>query len=190
MADQNTPLDYEFLDDVQELTTPAELKAISDETRQKVLGILLERSATTSQLAEVLGQPKGTVGHHLRVLARAGLIRVVRTRQVRAITEKYYGRVAREWRASGAQGATDITAAMVRQVLSERVPEEGMSAFVLVHTRLSCHAAQQFFERLQALAEEFTNESSPEERGYGFIGGVYLTDWPDRKEPETGKADG
>jgi DNA-binding transcriptional ArsR family regulator len=39
--------------------------------------------------------PKGTVGHHVKVLEKAGLIRVVRTRQVRAVTEKFYGRTAR-----------------------------------------------------------------------------------------------
>ena len=42
-----------------------------------------------------LDTPKGTVGHHLKVLEKAGLVRVVRTRKVRALTEKYYGRVAR-----------------------------------------------------------------------------------------------
>lgn len=184
MANHNPPLDYAFLDDVQELTTPEQLKAISDGTRQKILGILGERSRTTSQLAEILGRPKGTAGHHLRVLARAGLIRVVRTRQVRAMTEKYYGRVAREWIASGDQADADVTAAMLRQVVSERVPEEGTSSCVLVHSRLSCDDAQQFIVRVQALAREFTDASSPEELVYGFVGGVYLTDWPALQEQE------
>jgi hypothetical protein len=39
--------------------------------------------------------PKGTAGYHVGVLERAGLVRVVATRRVRAMTEKYYGRVAR-----------------------------------------------------------------------------------------------
>lgn len=187
MTNHTTPLDYDIRHDVQELTTPEQLKAISDGTRQKILGILGERSFTTSQLAEVLHQPKGTVGHHLRVLARVGLIRVVRTRQVRAMTEKYYGRVAREWIASGAQAGIDVTAAMLRQVESERVREEGDSSFVLVHSRLSCEAAQQFVARVQAVAREFTEASSPEEPVYAFIGGVYLTDWPaaSREDRET-----
>ena len=50
---------------------------------------------STTELAEKLGLPKGTVGHHLKVLEKAGLVHVVRTRQVRAVTEKFYGRVAR-----------------------------------------------------------------------------------------------
>ena len=37
---------------------------------------------------EKLGLPKGTVGHHVKVLEKAGLVRVVRTRKVRALTEQ------------------------------------------------------------------------------------------------------
>ena len=55
--------------------------------------------------------PKGTVGHHLKVLEKAGLIRVVRTRQVRALTEKYYGRVARLFELKGVDSdAEDLRA--------------------------------------------------------------------------------
>jgi predicted ArsR family transcriptional regulator len=48
-----------------------------------------------TELADELGLPKGTVGHHVKVLEDAGLVRVVRTRRVRAVTEKSYGRTAR-----------------------------------------------------------------------------------------------
>ena len=41
--------------------------------------LLRERAASTSELAVALEAPKGTVGHHLKVLESAGLIRVVRT---------------------------------------------------------------------------------------------------------------
>ena len=66
---------------------PDQFRTVGDPTRQRIISLLSER-ATTSQLAEALRQPKGSVGHHLKVLEEAGLIRVVRTRQVRAITEK------------------------------------------------------------------------------------------------------
>jgi DNA-binding transcriptional ArsR family regulator len=35
------------------------------------------------------------VGYHLKVLEEAGLVHVVRTKKVRAIEAKYYGRTAR-----------------------------------------------------------------------------------------------
>ena len=68
--------------------------------------------------------PKGTVGHHLKVLERAGLVHVVRTRQVRALTEKYYGRVARlfvmkgDEHDDGARGG-GLAAMMLRQAADE-----------------------------------------------------------------------
>src|SRR5581483_5176673 len=79
---------------VLELTTPAQFKALGDPLRQKALGLLAERAATTGELAAALHCPTSTMAHHLHVLERAGLIRVVRTRQVRAVTERYYGRTA------------------------------------------------------------------------------------------------
>jgi DNA-binding transcriptional ArsR family regulator len=90
-----SPPDYEFSHDILEVRDPEQFKAVGDPTRSKIISLLTEKAATTSQLAEALGQPKGSIGHHLKVLEKVGLIRVVRTRQVRAITEKYYGRTAR-----------------------------------------------------------------------------------------------
>ena len=86
--------DYEA-DDVLVVREPEQLRALGDDLRSHVVVLLRDRAHSTTELAEKLGLPKGTVGHHLKVLEKAGLVRVVRTRQVRALTEKYYGRVAR-----------------------------------------------------------------------------------------------
>lgn len=93
MADHKAP-DYE-LDDVLDVDRPEQFKALFEETRVAIVDLLLERAATVKELAETLGKPKGTIGHHVSALVAAGLIRVVRTRMVRAIEAKYYGRVAR-----------------------------------------------------------------------------------------------
>ena len=85
--------DYE-LDDRLELE-PAQLKLMLEPTRLRIIDLLSERAATTSQLADVLGRPKGTIGHHCKALERVGLIRVVRIARVRAMEERYYGRTAR-----------------------------------------------------------------------------------------------
>jgi DNA-binding transcriptional ArsR family regulator len=63
--------------------------------RLRIVAILRERAATTTELAEQVGLAKGTVAHHLKVLESAGVVKVVRTRRVRAMTESFYGRVAR-----------------------------------------------------------------------------------------------
>ena len=86
--------DYD-LDDVLVVEDPKQLRALGDVLRARIVMLLRERAASTTELAAVLETPKGTVGHHLKVLETAGLVRVVRTRKVRALTEKFYGRVAR-----------------------------------------------------------------------------------------------
>src|SRR5262245_11943350 len=83
------------LDDQLVVTGPAQLRALADPLRATILDLLLERGATVAELASAAGRPKSTVAHHVNVLVDAGMLRVVRTRRVRAIDERYYGRTAR-----------------------------------------------------------------------------------------------
>lgn len=190
MTDHTAFPDYR-LDDWQDLTSPAQIKAIADATRQTILGLLGERAATTSQLADLLQQPKGTVGHHLAALQRAGLIRVVRTRQVRALTEKYYGRVARQWRIAGVEGTDDVVQAMVEEWRAERVPADTdpLGASVLVHGRMSIHDAEEFARRIHDVAQEFQARVEPGEPVFGFFATVYKANWPALKHSESESGD-
>src|SRR5437870_1292731 len=70
--------DYEA-DDVLVVSEPERLRALADDLRNKIVMRLRERARSISELAEELELPKGTVGHHVKVLEKAGLIRVVRT---------------------------------------------------------------------------------------------------------------
>src|ERR671930_2688851 len=95
MMSINPPIpDYELAERV-EVTTPAQLRAIADPLRGTILDLLLERAATVAELAAAVQRPKSTVAHHVKVLVEAGMLRVVRTKRVRAIEERYYGRTAR-----------------------------------------------------------------------------------------------
>src|SRR3954453_21252681 len=190
MTDHTEIPDYD-LDDVLYLTTPDQFKAITGSTRPRILGLLAQQAATTKQIAEILRLPKGTAGHHLKVLEDAGLLRVVRTRQVRAITEKYYGRVARTYRistdecapgVSGAPVPPEVLAHPLRQAMSEYAPSpegDDPSTFMITHARIPASRARQFALRLEALSNEFTRDPTPGEKVYGLIAGVYLTNWPD-----------
>jgi DNA-binding transcriptional ArsR family regulator len=181
--------DYEFLDEVLAVTEPEQFKAVGDSTRQRIIVLLSERAATTSQLAEALGQPKGSVGHHLKVLESAGLIRVVRTRQARALTEKYYGRTARlfEFHDIGRDEEGDPFR-FFRQVMNEAVltpPEAEVSWSTLRYARIPAEKAREFQRRVLELADEFGgHESVPEENVYALLGGVYLTDLPELPKDE------
>lgn len=189
---QNSSPNYE-LDDVLELTTPEQFAAIGDPTRGKILHVLGERAATTTQVAAVLQLPKGTVAHHLRVLESAGLIKVVRTRQVRAITEKYYGRVARRSHISvdGCEPGVDISALVSIQEVPfpfnhafeemRHSPDDGTAPNLTTfpHGRMTEAEAQEFVDRLRALVDEFRNKQTPGGKVYALIASLFLTDLPD-----------
>src|SRR5690349_6900844 len=89
-----SPPDYDLADRIA-LTRPSQVKAIGNPLRSTIVGLLHKRAATVSELAAARERPKSTVAHHVKVLADAGLVRVVRTRRVRAIEERFYGRTAR-----------------------------------------------------------------------------------------------
>lgn len=181
--------DYEFLHKVLDVRDPEQFKAVGDPTRSRIISLLGEKAATTSQLAEALGQPKGSVGHHLKVLESAGLIRVVRTRQVRAITEKYYGRTAQLFQLHNIGWDDEAGQFMfLRQVMNEAVvtpPAEEVGGDTLRHARIPAEKAREFHRRILELADEFGDcESVSGESVYVFLGGVYLTDLPELPEEE------
>jgi len=172
--------DYEA-DDVLVVSEREQLRALADDLRTSIVALLRERALSTSDLAAELGIPKGTVGHHLKVLERAGLIHVVRTRQVRALTEKYYGRVARLYVIKSEDdpelGAT-LAAAAFRQAANEigRVADEGRMTQALVHARLTETEAKRFLRRLEKLIDEFRARESADGDPYGFALGFYPVD--------------
>ena len=65
-----------------------QLHAIGDPTRWRILGRLQVGPASIQELAVALGSAKGTIGHHVRVLERSGLIRLAETKRVRGVVEK------------------------------------------------------------------------------------------------------
>ncbi len=177
-----------------EVRSEVQIRAVADSTRRRILSLLRERAASTTELAEALGQPKGTVAHHVKVLEDAVLIRVVRTRKVRAITEKYYGRLARLYRIiaddSEPYDAAAMGALMLRQAADEVAPDAGKaddpSSLVAVHARVPVADARRFARRLEELASDFQALEGPDERVYGFVAGVYATDLRDLPKQKKG----
>jgi DNA-binding transcriptional ArsR family regulator len=176
-ADQHV-LDYE-IEDFVTADQPGQLKALGDSTRIAILTLLLERAATTTHLAAALQKPKGTVGYHLKVLEESGLIRIVRTRQVRAMTEKYYGRVGRTI-VYGATPERTEKLFMLREAMDEISldDEAALPMFTLRRIRLSEQAAVEFSKRIWELAEEYVALPRSGDSMYGFLAGIYPTDHP------------
>lgn len=166
--------------------TPDQLKVSLDRTRKTILDLLSDAAATTSQIADVLDIPKGTVGHHMKALEQAGLIRVVRTEKVRAIEAKYYGRTARTFLLGSTKdtGAIDYEPGfMFREALEDvaaaydqRDRLEGKPGIGTIrHVRIPDDRAAEWVERLHALMDEFIKQPRGGDTSYGFVVGLYPT---------------
>jgi DNA-binding transcriptional ArsR family regulator len=177
-GDLNPP-DYELADRIA-LTEPAQVKAISHPLRTAILGLLHERAATVNELAVALGRPKSTVAHHVKVLAEAKLLQVVRTRRVRAIEERFYGRTARMFYVGLERGELprDFNDFDVAARESEAAYHDGKLWGFIRHARITEAQASEFWERMAELVEGFDQLPRSGDTMYGFAIGVYPTDQP------------
>ena len=183
MARKSAPPDYELADRLA-LTAPSQVKAISHPLRITILGLLHERAATVSELAVALERPKSTVAHHVKVLAEAALVQVVRTRRVRAIEERFYGRTARmfyvgvERSAEGDELPRDFNDFEVAAGESTAAYRDGKLWGFIRHARISEAQASEFWERMAELVAEFDELPRSGGKVYGFALGVNPTDHP------------
>ena len=183
MAGNPSPPDYALADRIA-LTEPAQVKAISHPLRTTILGLLHERAATVGELAVALERHKSTVAHHVRVLNEAGLVQVVKTRRVRAIEERFYGRTARmfyvgvERRSDDDELPRDFNDFEVAARESSEAYRGGKLWGFIRHARISEAQAADFWERMAELVAEFDQLPRAGDTVYGFAVGVYPTDHP------------
>ncbi len=188
MSSNSRVPDYDLPDTV-EVATPAQLKAIADPLRSTILDLVLERAATVAELAAAVGRPNSTVAHHVNVLLDAGMLRVVRTRRVRAIEERYYGRTGRTIRVAVVRRPGDTSTPVCINGLSvaaaESVPAHEADTLytTLRHVRIPASAASQFWRRVEALMREFSELPRSGDTVYGFAAGLYPTDHPSLPDP-------
>ncbi|MGH3110100.1 MAG: ArsR/SmtB family transcription factor [Gaiellaceae bacterium] len=183
MAVNPFPPDYHLADRIA-LTRTSQVKAISHPLRTTILGLLHERAATVTELAVAVERPKSTVAHHVKVLTEAGLVQVERTRRVRAIEERFYGRTARmfyvgvERSPDGDDMPRDFNDFEVAAGESAAAYRDGKLWGFIRHARISETQASAFWERMAELVAEFDQLSRSGETVYGFAVGIYPTDHP------------
>jgi DNA-binding transcriptional ArsR family regulator len=182
VASETTPPGYELAERIA-LTQPSQVKALAHPLRNTILGLLHERAATVTELAAAVGRPKSTVAHHVGVLVDAGLVKVVRTRRVRAIEERFYGRTARMFyvsldRGSAEEVPRDFNDFEVAAAESVDAFRDGKLWGFIRHARITEEQASAFWERMAELVTEFDRLPREGETMYGFAVGVYPTDQP------------
>jgi DNA-binding transcriptional ArsR family regulator len=171
-------LDYS-LDDRIDADTPARLKALGDPLRQLVLDLVLERAMTVTELAERIGRPRGSVAHHVDLLVEVGLLRVVRTRRVRSIDERFYGRAARTIYFPDEAHGNDVPFfADARAMMDFDAPADTPGLFTMRAVRIPEQRAAEYVERLEALALEFSNTPRGGTREFALLVGLFPTNRP------------
>jgi DNA-binding transcriptional ArsR family regulator len=180
------------LEDLRVVTSTPELKALFHPLRDQLLDLVLERAATVAELAEAVGRPKSSVAYHVNLLVAAGLLKVVRTRRVRAIDERFYGRTARIFYVGHVQ-PEQLSAIpnILVDAAAESVPahEADDLRAIVRHARISREDAAEFWDRLFALTREFSALPRSGEQTFRFVAGLYPTEYPSLPEADT-DADG
>src|SRR6266536_1005925 len=163
--------DYELSERLV-ITAPAQLRAIADPLRGTILDLLLERAATVAELAD------------------AGLLRVVRTRRVRAIDERYYGRTARLFQVGvverPGEDPTTVHASALSVAAAEAGPAHAADELrsILRHARVPEEQAEELWQRILAIVQEFSRLPRAGDTVFALAAALYPTPYPTLPDPE------
>jgi DNA-binding transcriptional ArsR family regulator len=186
--------DYDLAEMVV-VTAPEQLRALADPLRTTLLELLLERAATVTEMARAVDRPKSTVAYHVNLLVDTGLLRVVRTRRVRAIEERYYGRVARTLYIGVLNRPEDKQVVAAINGLAEAAAESASAhaadelRCLLVHARIPIEEVRNFWAQVQEVARRFAQIPRAGDQVYGFVAGLYPTDAPTLPDAERDPTD-
>jgi len=92
------------------VTDLAQIRALADPLRLRILGALGGVPRTTKQVAQLLGEKPTKLYHHVEALERVGLIRLRETRPNRGTVEKYFQAVAAQFQVAAAVLCPDAAA--------------------------------------------------------------------------------
>ncbi len=81
----------------------AQIKALADPLRHKILYAFVDQPRTTKQVATLLNEPATKLYHHVDLLDKLGFLRLVETRQKRGTTERYFQAIAKRFHISASQ---------------------------------------------------------------------------------------
>lgn len=186
MSSENRLPGYE-LEDLRIVTSPRELKALFHPLRDQLLDLALERAATVAELADAVGRPRSSVAYHVGVLVDAGLFTVVSTRRVRAIEERLYGRTARVFYV-GQVSPEEVS--MMPNFLVTAAAESGPAHLadrvraIHRHARVPRARAAEFWDKVFALTQEFSEIPRGGDTVYAFVAGLYPTEYPSLPDPD------
>lgn len=165
----------------------------ADPLRSRLMGLFASAPATVQQVAAQLNVPVTRLYYHVHLLEKHGLIHVVETHPVGGTVEKVYRASARqfivdgkEFSGSGAEvlkhadvlinfALTETGKAIRKSVqmgvidLQQQAPHPRALQIRRGNRKLSKTQAVQFYKRLEALVEEFTNLGSDQDEQAEYL---------------------
>ena len=176
--------DY-VLDDVLDVDTPERLKALGDPLRSHICDLVLERAMSISEIADRVGRPRGSVAYHVDILLDAGLLQVTRTRRVRAVDERFYGRTARTYLLPDTPGEMPLLREMMNdydhdaanRLIAERPRAIADSPVFTTYrrARIPTTRASEYARRLHELVLEFVDERRDGDVEFGLFVSMFPT---------------
>lgn len=158
------------------ITQHTQVKAFDHPLRHRIIGRLGQAPATVSILAEEFGRPPGTVGHHTKVLEEAGLVEVVRTREINGITERWLGRSAATFEFPEEVGPVRKGSWMLEQFARAQqhaaACDTDPNLLTVRIARIPEARAREWYDRLLELAVEFSGEEPGGETTYTAVFGI------------------
>ena len=175
--------DYELAAEL-DVDEPRRLKALGDPLRLQICDLVLERAMSVTELAELVDRPRGSVAYHVDVLVDAGLLQVVRTRQVRAVEERFYGRTALTFVMPGRPGelsflrevAAEVDLARLDRLEAAGEGDDGTwGTATYRHARIPHDRVAEYSRRLHELALEFVDEPRDGDVEFGLYVALFPT---------------
>jgi DNA-binding transcriptional ArsR family regulator len=180
----DVPVTMPDLPPILEITTHEQMRALGDAVRTNITKAIQYQPLTAKEIARRLSMSPGTVGHHLHVLERAGLVQVVALRLVRGTVAKYYTRTARMY-GFPANHATDAAppieldmATHCRDEVAQTVAEATDDTVCLTyfpHAIVAPDRVDYYAERIEALIAEFLAEAPTPDGKLMGLGAFFFT---------------
>ena len=158
--------DFKMVDCIV-LSSDAAIRAYVHPVRMEILKRLGREELTLSQLATAMGTIPANLSRHIKHLEKAGLLKLVRTRDTGRNLEKYYRAGAKSFRVEQKGELKDKTATalgILRDNLDEALYDgssslEGALAY-LVSIRLSKSEKKELHSRLEKIVKEYKEVSN------------------------------
>ncbi|WP_300348053.1 helix-turn-helix domain-containing protein [Clostridium sp.] len=108
------------MNSVMNLTTLEQIKAYSDPYRLKIITYLRnnQESATVKEIADFFGEVPAKVHYHIKKLEKAGILELVKTKEIKGIIAKYYYLTAESFNIEGNQIKKEVKQVYKSQILN------------------------------------------------------------------------